>query len=218
MTQPQPRQGPSLIGLLLAVFFVGVLAFAALETLTQQLLAAQGQGSSPPSHLRALLPLLNRYLRLRYALLANVGTVIFWTPVGLSTLLLFLAALKRLAAAHNRWRTSKSRMKFQGETYNLKELRVTPDAALDLVRANPIPHEQVLLGLDASGQPVFLSDRARSMHVHVLGQTGSGKTKSVIEPLLLQDIWRGSGVLLVGGKGPRRTRSDSCPLRRLAIA
>src|SRR5262249_7378295 len=70
-----------------------------------------------------------------------------------------------------------------------------------LVRANPAPAEQVVLGLSDQGEPVYLTDRARSMHVHVLGQTGSGKTRSVIEPLVLQDIWRGRGVLLVDGKG-----------------
>ncbi len=202
MPQPPPqRQGSRLLGLVLVLFCVAVVAFATLETFTQKLLSAQAQGSPAPSHLHALLPVLNGYLRLRYAVLANLAAVLFWTILGLGAALLCLAALKRVAAAHNRWRASMSGMAFRGERYDLKEIRIPPDQVLDRVRQNPAPHDQVLLGLDDGGRPVWLTDRARSMHVHVLGQTGSGKTKSVIEPLLLQDIWRGRGVLFVDGKG-----------------
>jgi type IV secretory pathway TraG/TraD family ATPase VirD4 len=39
------------------------------------------------------------------------------------------------------------------------------------------------------------------MHTHCLGQTGTGKTRSVIEPLILQDLLRKRGVVVVDGKG-----------------
>jgi hypothetical protein len=34
----------------------------------------------------------------------------------------------------------------------------------ELVRANPVPGEQVVLGLSDQGQPVYLTESARSMH------------------------------------------------------
>src|SRR5687767_5033214 len=98
----------------------------------------------------------------------------------------------------NRWRDRLAGMTFTKERYALPQRAFSLG---ELVSANPALADQVVLGLSERGAPVYLTDQARSMHVHVLGQTGSGKTKSVIEPLVFQDLWRGRGVLMVDGKG-----------------
>ena len=50
-------------------------------------------------------------------------------------------------------------------------------------------------------EPVYLDERQRSTHLHVLGKTGSGKTQSIIWPQALQDIFDGKGLLVISGKG-----------------
>ena len=50
-------------------------------------------------------------------------------------------------------------------------------------------------------KPVYLSEKDRSAHRHVLGKTGSGKTRSVLFPQVLQDALDGKGVLVLSGKG-----------------
>lgn len=55
------------------------------------------------------------------------------------------------------------------------------------------------------GKPVerafFVSEKQRTMHMHVLGQTGSGKSASVLFPLALQDIIAGKPVVVIDAKG-----------------
>jgi intracellular multiplication protein IcmO len=55
--------------------------------------------------------------------------------------------------------------------------------------------------LRASGEPVYLDERQRSTHTHIIGKTGSGKTQSVIWPQAFQDILDGRGVAILSGKG-----------------
>jgi hypothetical protein len=50
-------------------------------------------------------------------------------------------------------------------------------------------------------QPVYLSERQRTTHRHVLGKTGSGKTQSVLWPQVLQDVLDGRGCVVISGKG-----------------
>jgi hypothetical protein len=50
-------------------------------------------------------------------------------------------------------------------------------------------------------KPVYLSERQRTTHRHVLGKTGSGKTESVLWPQVLQDVLDGKGCVVVSGKG-----------------
>ncbi|MBK7142028.1 MAG: type IV secretion system DNA-binding domain-containing protein [bacterium] len=45
-------------------------------------------------------------------------------------------------------------------------------------------------------RPVFLDDRSRSMHVHLIGRTGTGKT-SYMEHMIRQDIAAGRGVCVI---------------------
>lgn len=50
-------------------------------------------------------------------------------------------------------------------------------------------------------QPVYLTQRQRTMHRHVLGKTGSGKTLSVLWPAVLQDTLDGKGAAVLDAKG-----------------
>ncbi len=56
-----------------------------------------------------------------------------------------------------------------------------------------------------SKRNVFLSTEMRRMHTHVVGSTGTGKTDSVILPMLVQDIQRGRGALVMDAKGDMET-------------
>ena len=49
--------------------------------------------------------------------------------------------------------------------------------------------------------PVYLDERQRTTHRHVLGKTGSGKTMSVLWPQVLQDVLDGKGCVVISGKG-----------------
>jgi len=52
-----------------------------------------------------------------------------------------------------------------------------------------------------SWRPVYISQRQKTMHRHVLGKTGSGKTASVLWPAVLQDALDGKGILVIDAKG-----------------
>lgn len=49
--------------------------------------------------------------------------------------------------------------------------------------------------------PYFISEKQRTMHIHVLGQTGSGKSASLLFVLALQDILAGKAVIVIDAKG-----------------
>ncbi len=63
------------------------------------------------------------------------------------------------------------------------------------------PQGQTWIGMDPKGRPVYLSESDLDTHGHIMGHTGSGKTKSVLEPLMLQDMMHGKGVLFMDAKG-----------------
>jgi type IV secretory pathway TraG/TraD family ATPase VirD4 len=184
------HRGPTPIGVLIAALLIVGVVVALFEEASQALLAK-------PTALPAVGPLKSYVAARAYLIDHWLATLV----VGLLALMaiagLFLG-LKKLSAAMNRWRDRIAGVAFKNESYDLAPRAYSLG---ELVGANPAPAAQVVLGLSDHGKPVYLTDHARSMHVHVLGQTGSGKTKSVIEPLALQDIWRGRGVLIVDGKG-----------------
>ena len=66
-----------------------------------------------------------------------------------------------------------------------------------------IDRDAIVLGKDAFGQPVFLPERPRLEHAHVIGTTGGGKSK-FIEHCIRQDIANGSGVCVVDPHGEHR--------------
>ena len=63
-----------------------------------------------------------------------------------------------------------------------------------------IDRDAIVLGKDALGHPVFLPERPRLEHAHVIGTTGGGKSK-FIEHCIRQDIANGSGVCVVDPHG-----------------
>jgi hypothetical protein len=84
-----------------------------------------------------------------------------------------------------------------------------PERTVDVfteIRRRPAGHTFVGLtprrtALGWRWKPVYLSERQRTTHRHVLGKTGSGKTESVLWPQVLQDVLDGKGCVLISGKG-----------------
>lgn len=184
------RRGPTPLGALLGVMLVIGVVVAVLEQVSRTELAKQSAGPAAT--------VIDRYLAARGYVLEHWLASLATTLTALLVIGTVFLGLKKLSAGMNRWRDRMAGLDFKRAAYDL------PPRAYsfgELVRANPAPYEQVVLGLSDQGKPVYLTDRARSMHVHVLGQTGSGKTKSVIEPLAFQDLCRGRGILIVDGKG-----------------
>lgn len=50
-------------------------------------------------------------------------------------------------------------------------------------------------------ESIYLPDKIRTRHIHILGATGSGKTESVILNFLRQDVQRGLGSIIMDAKG-----------------
>jgi len=63
------------------------------------------------------------------------------------------------------------------------------------------PADRYFIGVDRNAKPVYLSEWDLDTHGHVMGHTGSGKTRSVLEPLMLQDLRKGKGLLFMDAKG-----------------
>ena len=51
--------------------------------------------------------------------------------------------------------------------------------------------------------PIYLPDKVRSRHVHIIGATGSGKTESVLLNLIDQDATRAYPIVIIDAKGDR---------------
>jgi hypothetical protein len=58
----------------------------------------------------------------------------------------------------------------------------------------------IRLGTREGGNPVFLSERARTTHLQVIGASGTGKTK-FLEHLIREDILAGNGLCLIDPTG-----------------
>jgi len=223
---PSPATVCLLIVLALALA-VGILEHASANLLAQ----SQAAGGIDPSR-AGLARVLNLYLRARYHVLEH--------PMLYAAGVLFVPALvwlglRRLAAATNRLRERVSGMQLRTPSYALAHpfgrdpqtaLARTQIAWNQQVFATDRADDRVLLGVDATGAPVWVSDRARSMHVQLLGQTGSGKTQSVIWPLFFQDArrawrdpvtgrWRHRPLVFVDAKGAADNEDQ---LTRIAAA
>lgn len=192
---PEGKRPIGPIGILMVLLILAATAIALLEKGSQALLAKQDATGALPAGYAGLARLLNVYLAARYHVFEHwllYGVLAFFGPG------LLLLGVKKVLASFHRAREQMSGMEFRQESYDLARAEFSLGKLID---ENPDLEHQVVIGADDTGKPVYLTDRARSMHVHVLGQTGSGKTKSVIEPLMLQDLWRGRGVLFIDGKG-----------------
>jgi hypothetical protein len=145
---------------------------AVLEKGAQALLAQQDARSALPHSYALVVAVLNRYLRVRYFVLEHWALAIL---LGLVAPLLILIGVKRWLAALYRWREERSGMAFKQERYDFPRVEAS---LARLMAANPDVDHQVLLGIDERGQPVYLTDEARSMHLHVLGQTGAARPRA----------------------------------------
>jgi len=62
-------------------------------------------------------------------------------------------------------------------------------------------NDEILMGTSVlNGQLVYLSDKDRSAHIHIIGTTGAGKSK-LMEHMIRSDIDRGRGLCLVDPHG-----------------
>jgi hypothetical protein len=59
---------------------------------------------------------------------------------------------------------------------------------------------RIFLGETKDGRRVFIDEKARSTHMHIIGSTGEGKSK-FIEHLIREDIIAGNGVCLIDPHG-----------------
>ena len=69
-----------------------------------------------------------------------------------------------------------------------------------LVQRQQRHFDRILLGHDPSGQPLFIPDEVRMMHMSTFGTTGSGKS-TYVKNQILQDIRRGYGGILIDPHG-----------------
>lgn len=200
---PADREHGPTPGGVVFIFAVGlVIAIAGAEYAASHVLRSHAAHGAPLAQLAA------RYVELRNRALP-------WLPLvgfgGVAVAVALFRALSRLSVFINHERARKAGIELD-EPGEMKLPRVAFDLRTAL-ETNPAPDAQVVLGVTEEGAPVYLTDRARSMHVQVLGQTGSGKTKSAIEVMLYQDLRRGRGSFYLTGKG-----SEDEEERFLAIA
>lgn len=132
----------------------------------------------------------------------------YYAPVAVILPGLLFHTVRYTSSSMSRWREGLAGMAFKKRSYKLphpfarrRRVAQTRSEFARAVAANPAPERQVVLGLSKDAAPIYLSDRARSMHTHVVGQTGSGKTQGAIYPLLFQDICRDRSVLFIDAKG-----------------
>ena len=148
-----------------------------------------------------LAPVMRRYLSVRAGVVAHPALTI----VVLAAVVAIVAVATRywLLFWHNHVVARLS------GTYFAPEVAGFPTRTVDLlleIGRRPKGHYFVgqrptrgLLGW--RWRPVYISQRQKTMHRHVIGKTGSGKTASVIWPGVLQDALDGKGVLVMDAKG-----------------
>ncbi len=175
---------------------------ALLELAYQWLSGLQGRPAMMSGPLiRLLAPLVHRYLPVRAWILEHPGTTV---AVALAaTIIIVLLARGALLLWHNHVLARVSGTYFQHAPHSFP---VIPVDLMAEIGRRPPQHTFVGLRpgrrlLRARGQPVYLDERQRSTHTHILGKTGSGKTQSVIWPQAFQDILDGRGVAILSGKG-----------------
>lgn len=61
----------------------------------------------------------------------------------------------------------------------------------------------VFVGTTTDKTSIHLPDKTRTGHVQIIGATGKGKTESLILPMIVRDLRRGTSAILIDGKGDR---------------
>jgi hypothetical protein len=150
--------------------------------------------SLPPHPRAALAAAVAHYDAVRGYALANAWWLI---PVAVAAVVVLVLTLRRLLL----WRHNTVVAKLAGT-----ELETTqhgfPKLRFDLLEElRRTPNGKYFVGLDRRRRPVYLSEWDLDTHGHIMGHTGSGKTRSVPEPLMLQDLAHGKGLLFMDAKG-----------------
>src|SRR4051812_1338576 len=193
----RPRQAiPFPLRLLATALAIGAWAELAYRTARSGLLAREA-----PLLARALWPALIRYERLRAPCAARPVL----SAIGAVTAVAVLVLLTRAALLvwHN-----QIVARVTGSYLAQRDCRL-PQRAVDvLAEVGRRPPGMLFVGLEPrrsflrwSWRRVYISQRQKSMHRHVLGKTGSGKTTSILWPAVLQDVLDGKGVLVIDAKG-----------------
>ncbi|HTP27515.1 MAG TPA: TraM recognition domain-containing protein [Anaeromyxobacteraceae bacterium] len=150
---------------------------------------------------RLLAPLLAQYRAGRHWALDHVAPTVAATILGLTLILAVYRTV--LILWHNEVLARLSGTHFRPEDHSSPVRGVD---VLEGIRRRPPGHTFVGLScrrrpLGRRWEPVYLTERQRSTHRHVLGKTGSGKTQGVLWPQILQDAIDGKGCVVISGKG-----------------
>jgi hypothetical protein len=146
-------------------------------------------------------PALRRYESLRAPVALHPSAVIIGVLV--TAALLILTARAALLVWHNHIvaRATGSRLTVEDTRFPMTPVDV-------LAEVGRRPPGTLFVGLTPMRSwfrwrysPVYISQRQKTMHRHVVGKTGSGKTASVLWPAVLQDALDGKGVLVMDAKG-----------------
>lgn len=195
-------QAPLATGIRTRLVIVLLGPAALLELAYQWLSGLQGRPAMMSGPLiRLLAPLVNRYFPVRAWILEHPGTTM--AAALAATIILVLLARGALLLWHNHVLARVSGTYFR---HAPDSFPVIPVDLIGEIGRRPPHHTFVGMRpgrrlLRARGQPVYLDERQRSTHTHILGKTGSGKTQSVIWPQAFQDILDGRGVAILSGKG-----------------
>jgi hypothetical protein len=182
--------------LALAVAFVGVL-----EASLWAMAGGAGAGGPHLAVRQLLAPVLTRYLPLRGWVLTH--PVLAGAAALAVAVVLVLLTRWWLLFFHNEVKARLTGTYFSPEAAGFPS---RPVELLPLVRRRPVG--TTFLGLEARRgvfgwrwKPFGITEKQRSMHMHVLGKTGSGKSMSVLFVTALQDALDGKGLLFMDAKG-----------------
>ena len=198
MAQPRARG----VSVLARVILATALALAGLEA-TFRLETSALLRSGPTRILTDLLsPALVRYAAVRAWSLNHVVLATVMSACSIAALV--LAARQALVLWRNRvvprlagTRFRPDRLHFPARDVDLIAEIAKRPAGQCFVGVSPRPRA---FGGDA-WRAVYLSEKQRAAHRHVIGKTGSGKTQSVLWPQVLQDALDGKGIVYISGKG-----------------
>jgi hypothetical protein len=204
MADPKDGSPRSQVGFL-ARFLILLLAPLALAEYTYQLIRRSSidpfTGPLGRLSLAVVRPLLVRYVVARRWVIDNPWLA---GAIALTALTLVIIVARSAILFWCNW----LRPRLSG-TYFAEEEHTFPSLSVNLMRhIRNRPPGTTFVGVSPrrrlfgwTAEPVYLDERQRSTHCHVIGKTGSGKTQSVLFPQALQDILDGKGVVVMSAKG-----------------
>ena len=218
---PNSSQGPGAGRLLFGLLVIGILALVALEGISDHVAGQLYSEEGVDERWLPLLPVIRAYLRAKVHVF---GHLYIYVPLGILVPGLLFYLLRGFARGNTRAKEWLTGMWHRKQSYELghpfasaKEGVVVAtraawaqgvvadeearQAAAQEGSKVVAPPPRIVLGVGPDREPVYLDERARSMHVHLLGQTGSGKTQGVIFPMMWQDAARGAPILFLDAKG-----------------